>query len=45
MRFYFEIVAQDTAAHEARLKIIEVAGQGWCDKCELSSHIQHGKIT
>lgn len=33
LRFYFEIVTRDTAAHEARLEIIEVAGQGWCDQC------------
>ena len=33
LRFYFEVVTQNTVAHQARLKIIEVAGQGWCDQC------------
>ncbi len=33
LRFYFEVVTRDTVAQRARLEIIEVAGQGWCDYC------------
>lgn len=33
LRFYFEVVTRDTTAHQARLEIIAVAGQGWCDQC------------
>ncbi|MDP1557769.1 MAG: hydrogenase maturation nickel metallochaperone HypA [Nitrosomonas sp.] len=42
LRFYFEVVTQDSVAHQAKLEIIEVAGQGWCDQCQcaapLASH-------
>ena len=40
--FYFEVVIRDSIAQRAKLVIINIVGQGWCDKCErevpLASH-------
>ena len=33
LRFYFEVITQGTIVHQAQLKIIPVAGQGWCNQC------------
>jgi hydrogenase nickel incorporation protein HypA/HybF len=33
LRFCFDVVARDTVARDARLEIIETAGQGWCMDC------------
>ncbi|GJL71263.1 MAG: putative hydrogenase nickel incorporation protein HypA 2 [Nitrosomonas sp.] len=33
LRFYFDVITQDTIAHQAQLKVIEVAGLGWCEQC------------
>jgi len=33
LRFCFDVVARDTVARDARLEIIETAGQGWCMEC------------
>jgi len=33
LRFFFGIVKKDTIAHEAKLEIIEITGQGICDQC------------
>ncbi|WMJ07371.1 hydrogenase maturation nickel metallochaperone HypA [Nitrosomonas sp. sh817] len=33
LRFYFEIVTQDSVARQAKLEIIEIAGQALCTQC------------
>jgi hydrogenase nickel incorporation protein HypA/HybF len=33
LRFCFDVVARDSIARDARLEIIETAGQGWCMEC------------
>jgi hydrogenase nickel incorporation protein HypA/HybF len=33
LRFCFDVVARDSVAEDARLEIIETAGQGWCMEC------------
>jgi hydrogenase nickel incorporation protein HypA/HybF len=33
LRFCFDVVTRDTVARDARLEIIETAGQGWCMEC------------
>lgn len=33
LRFYFDVVTQDSIARQARLEIIEVAGQALCQQC------------
>ncbi len=33
LRFCLEVVTRDSLAHEARLEIIELPGQGWCMQC------------
>ena len=33
MRFCFEVVTHDSIAQDARLEIIDTAGQGWCMEC------------
>lgn len=33
MRFCFAAAMRDSIAQDARLEIIEIAGQGWCEKC------------
>ena len=33
MRFCFEVVTRDSIAQDARLEIIDTAGQGWCMEC------------
>ncbi|MBX9894812.1 MAG: hydrogenase maturation nickel metallochaperone HypA [Nitrosomonas sp.] len=34
LRFYFEIVTQDSVARQAKLEIIEIAGQALCTQCQ-----------
>lgn len=36
MRFCFDAVTRDSIAQHARLEIIEIAGQGWCDECDCA---------
>lgn len=33
LRFYFDVVTQDSIAWQARLKIIEIAGEAFCNQC------------
>lgn len=33
LRFGFDVVTRGSVAEQARLEIIETAGQGWCEKC------------
>lgn len=33
LRFGFDVVTRGSIAEQARLEIIEAAGQGWCGKC------------
>ncbi len=33
MRFCFDAVTRDSIAEQAKLEIIEIAGQGWCEAC------------
>jgi hydrogenase nickel incorporation protein HypA/HybF len=33
LRFCFDAVTRDSVAEDARLEIIETAGQGWCMEC------------
>ncbi len=33
LRFCFDVVTRDSIARDARLEIIETAGQGWCMDC------------
>lgn len=33
LRFCFDVVTRDSIASNARLEIIEIAGQGWCLEC------------
>jgi len=33
LRFCFDVVTRDSVARDARLEIIETAGQGWCPVC------------
>jgi hydrogenase nickel incorporation protein HypA/HybF len=33
LRFCFDVVTRDSIAQDARLEIIETAGQGWCMEC------------
>ena len=33
LRFCFDVVTRDSVARDARLEIIETAGQGWCTDC------------
>ena len=33
LRFCFDVVTRDSVAQDARLEIIETAGQGWCMEC------------
>jgi hydrogenase nickel incorporation protein HypA/HybF len=33
LRFCFDAVTRDSIAQDARLEIIETAGQGWCMQC------------
>ncbi len=39
LRFYFDIVTQDSIAHHARLEIIDTPGQGLCNVCHRLSRI------
>ena len=34
LRFYFDVVKQDSIAQQAKLEIIEVAGQARCNQCD-----------
>ncbi|MEO8331249.1 MAG: hydrogenase maturation nickel metallochaperone HypA [Gallionella sp.] len=36
LRFCFDVVTRDSVARDARLEIIETAGQGWCMECACS---------
>jgi hydrogenase nickel incorporation protein HypA/HybF len=36
LRFCFDAVTRDSIAEDARLEIIETAGQGWCMQCACS---------
>jgi hydrogenase nickel incorporation protein HypA/HybF len=36
LRFCFDVVTRDSVAKDARLEIIETAGQGWCLECARS---------
>lgn len=36
LRFAFDVVTRDSIAQQARLEIIETAGQGRCEKCGQS---------
>jgi len=36
LRFCFDVVTRDSVACDARLEIIETAGQGWCPECARS---------
>ncbi len=33
LRFYFDVVTQDSIAQQAKLKIIEITGQALCSQC------------
>lgn len=33
LRFYFDVVTQDGIARQAKLEIIEIAGQALCNQC------------
>ena len=33
LRFCFDVVTRDSVAQDAKLEIIETAGQGWCMEC------------
>lgn len=33
MRFCFDAVTRDSIAQHARLEIVEIKGQGWCEQC------------
>jgi len=33
LRFSFDVVMRGSIAQQARLKIVETAGQGWCEIC------------
>lgn len=39
LRFSFEAVMNDSIAHQARLEIVEVAGQGRCEQCGNEAQI------
>ena len=39
LRFYFDIVTQDSIARNAKLEIIDKAGQGWCNACRHLTRI------
>ena len=39
LRFCFDVVMRDSVAHQARLEIIEIAGQGRCAKCSVEMPI------
>jgi len=34
LRFYFDVVTQDSIARQAKLEIIETAGQALCNQCK-----------
>ena len=34
LRFYFDVVTQDSIAQQAKLEIIEIAGQALCNQCD-----------
>ena len=34
LRFYFDVVKQDSMAQQAKLEIIEIAGQALCNQCQ-----------
>lgn len=34
LRFYFEVVTQNSVAQHAKLEIIEIAGQALCTQCQ-----------
>ena len=40
MRFCFDTVVRGSVADGARLEIIEVPGQGWCEACRRSVPMQ-----
>lgn len=39
MRFCFDAVMRDSIAQDAKLEIIEIAGEGWCESCACSVQI------
>ena len=39
LRFYFDVVAQDSIARDAKLEIIDKPGQGWCNVCRRPTRI------
>jgi hydrogenase nickel incorporation protein HypA/HybF len=39
LRFCFDAVTRDSVAQDARLEIIETAGQGWCMQCACNVQI------
>jgi len=44
LRFYFDVVTQDSVARQAKLEIIDVAGQALCNQCHqtvlIASHYE-----
>lgn len=44
LRFYFDVVTHDSIAQQARLEIVEIAGQGLCNQCHqavlIASHYE-----
>jgi hydrogenase nickel incorporation protein HypA/HybF len=39
LRFCFDVVTRDSVARDARLEIIETAGQGWCMECRCNVEV------
>jgi hydrogenase nickel incorporation protein HypA/HybF len=39
LRFCFDVVTRDSLAHEARLEIVDLPGQGWCMQCAGTVHV------
>jgi hydrogenase nickel incorporation protein HypA/HybF len=40
MRFCFDAVTRDSIAQDARLEILETAGQAWCMQCSETVRVQ-----
>ena len=44
LRFYFDVITQDSIAQQAKLEFIAILGHGVCDHCHRSMFIASPKV-
>ncbi len=40
LRLCFEVISKDTLADRARLEIVELPGEAWCERCQKPVRLQ-----